>query len=821
MVESDLEIGGVKMYSSFDVKGFLLRLLSYWYLIVISILISVGVAYYINLKTQRLYRLDTLISIKEEQNPLFTSSMSLTFNWGGASDQVETVRTILKSRTHNDRVVRLTQLYIHYMVKGRFRMEDIHHKAPFKAQVDETDFQLFNAPIKIVFNSPQTFKFSYDLGEEKTPAVIRYADDSKQLLSREYANVNKEYRVGQTIKEPFFNGSIELNGINQPVIGKVYYLRFTDVNAESEKFRKIDVSLEVKGASMLRLELVGPNKDILADYLNATVDILRKDQLDQKNLFATNTLNFITEQLAGVSDSLKNSERNLRDFRQDNQIFDLSSKGSMLNSKLTSLEVEQKGITSKMAYLNLLRDYLQSSEDYSNLPAPGSSGIDDPNIILNVKEIVTLSVGRDRLRTKIKDEAYTNKYDNDITALKNVLLENIRSAKSKLNIDMAAVEADMERARFEFNKLPVEEQKLYHIQRKYEITQTNYNMLLDKQQEARLIRAANVSDVKVIDEAKNLNQGPLNPNKSKNYFMGFLAGILIPLVLIFIITLLDTKINGPQEVERLTKVPIIGVIGHSFIKNNLAVFERNKSAIAESFRSVRSSLQYLFRMEELKGEHNSQTIMITSSVSGEGKTFFSINLASVFSLSNKKTVLIGLDLRKPKIFGDFHLNNKVGAVNYLIGEKTLEEVIEPSGYENLDIITSGPLPPNPSELLIGERMNQMMKQLKEMYDVVVLDTAPLGLVADSLELTKYVDITLYIVRHNYSKKEMLNIVNEKRKKGEIGTVGIVLNDYVNKSKYGYRYGYGYGYGYGSYNSGYHENEKADGVLKRIWRIIKK
>ena len=313
------------------------------------------------------------------------------------------------------------------------------------------------------------------------------------------------------------------------------------------------------------------------------------------------------------------------------------------------------------------------------------------------------------------------------------------------------------------------------------------------------MKAANVSDVLVIDSAKDTGDGQIGPDTKLNYLLALFFGFLIPFVFVLILAFFDNKIANVKDIERQSRIPILGVVGKSNLGNGLEVLRRPKSAIAESFRAIRSSLQFMYKKQGVTG---AKTVLLTSSVSGEGKTFTSINIASVFALSEKKTVLVGLDLRKPKIFGDFDIDNDKGVVNYLINDATLEEVTQKTEIPSLDIITSGPIPPNPSELLMGDAMEAFIATLKEKYDYIILDSPPLGLVADALELNRFADATIYMVRQNYTKKGMLSVINQKYKKGEIDNVSFVLNHYDVKGTYGY----GYGYGYGAYGNGYHEDE---------------
>ena len=292
--------------------------------------------------------------------------------------------------------------------------------------------------------------------------------------------------------------------------------------------------------------------------------------------------------------------------------------------------------------------------------------------------------------------------------------------------------------------------------------------------------------------------------------------------MIFALFFIEDSILNTDDIVRNTNIPIIGVVGLKFDNSNLTVFEKPKSALAESFRAIRSSLQFIYKNKNIQGN---KTLLLTSSISGEGKTFCSINLGTVFALSGKKTVLVGLDLRKPKIFGDFGLSNEMGVVNYLIGQATLDEVICSTNIPNLDVISSGPIPPNPSELLIGETMTEFIAELKKKYEYILFDTPPVGLVSDAIELSKFADVTLYVMRQNYTKKEMIGLLNNRTERGELTNVSIVFNGYQNKAKYGSGYGdgygYGYGYGYGNYAQGYHDHEDQQSVLAKIKRTFRK
>jgi tyrosine-protein kinase Etk/Wzc len=302
---------------------------------------------------------------------------------------------------------------------------------------------------------------------------------------------------------------------------------------------------------------------------------------------------------------------------------------------------------------------------------------------------------------------------------------------------------------------------------------------LQKRAEAGIAKASNLPDSRIIDEARVASL--IYPKPSRNYTMALVIGFLIPIGLLFAKEYLNDTITSREELERLTKIPILGVVMHNRKPTNLVISSNPKSAVSETFRSLRSNLQYI------ASDLDRKVILITSGISGEGKTFCAINLASVLALSGKKTLLVGVDLRKPRIFNDFGLSNEVGLSTYLIGQADKQQVIQPTHIHDLDIITAGPLAPNPTELLMTKRFGDFVKELKSEYENIVFDSPPLGLVADSFELLKYTDVTLYVVRQNYTSKGILSTINSLYSKGNISNVSIVLNDFSGQNTYGYGY----------------------------------
>ncbi|SHG60467.1 polysaccharide biosynthesis tyrosine autokinase [Flavobacterium johnsoniae] len=803
-------------HSSFDFKGFLLKILSYWKWFLASLLIAFTIAYQVNVRKEKIYGMQTMISIKEESNPFFTSNTSLVFNWGGVSDQVNGISTILQSRSHNEIVVDKLQFYIDYLEQGKYNLTDSYGAVPFYVEIDKTKGQIAGSLIKITFLSENEYRIEIPF-EGNSVSLITYSNNTYSNTAVQPVTFVKKYKVGEKVSLPFLNWKLQINNNPGFYKGKEYFVRFNDFNGTVSRYRGISVDADKGSGSLLTLSMQGTNKARMVEYLNSTVKMLMKIQLDAKNQFATNTIRFIDSTLVAMESQLKETGNELKTFRKDKNIYEIEGGGAKFSDKIMDFDLEKDQVTRKINYYNSLKTYLNNSVDYSRLPAPSVAGIEDPNIVSNVSKLIALSTQRSEMAYAVKSDKIFKDFDNQMQAVKSVLLENIASAKTSLVYDLSLVNAKIGQAESTVKRLPEEQQELLKIKRKYDLSDNIYTEFLKKRNEAEIVKASNLSDIHFIDSAKDIGGGLIGPKTSANYVLALFLGILIPLMFVFIIFFINNSIQNTEDISKLTEIPIIGVVGFNKDSVSLAVFDKPKSALSEAFRGIRSSLQFLYKKQQLSG---SKTLMITSSISGEGKTFCSINIATVFALSEKKTVIVGLDLRKPRLADEFCLtNNQLGVVNYLTRQNTLEEITNSTQIGNLDVILSGPIPPNPSELILSDAMTELIEELKQKYDYIILDTPPVGLVSDALELVQYADVTLYIVRQNYTKKDMITLLNNRIKRGELSNASIVFNGFENKAKYGSTYGYGYGYG--AYSNGYHEEEEKNGLLKKISKVFRK
>jgi tyrosine-protein kinase Etk/Wzc len=538
--------------------------------------------------------------------------------------------------------------------------------------------------------------------------------------------------------------------------------------------------------------------------LNKLADVYLQSSLDEKNSIVENTINFIDRQLNGIIDSLKIAEDNLLNFRLTNNVIDISQEGGVIFQKLERLQNEKALLNIKFNYYTYIYDYVQSKSDLKDLIAPSSIGIEDPllnSLIMTLNEYMS---EKNVLSYSAKDNTPSlNLINVKIQNAKETLLENLSNIIKTTEITLKDYDKRISLSDSEIKKLPVTEQQLIKIQRKFELSDNIYTYLLEKRAEAGIAQASNIPDNKVLDMARSQNAVQVAPKKSLNYMIALIIGILMPLVVIIILDFFNNKISDRKDIEDGTNVPIIGSIGHNNKETELVVHEKPKSSIAESFRTLRTNVHYILL------ENKSHVISISSTVSGEGKTFCAINIGSIFAISNKKTLLVGLDLRKPKLHKDLNLENEIGMSSYLIGKNTLAEILIETSIPNLFVIPSGPVPPNPAELIESDKFAMFMEEARAEFDYIVLDTPPIALVTDALLISKHCDANLFVIRQNYSTKTVVKLVNELKENKKIKNFAIVLNDvkvpyyYGIYGRYGYSYSgnyqYGYNYGYGYYD----------------------
>ena len=494
------------------------------------------------------------------------------------------------------------------------------------------------------------------------------------------------------------------------------------------------------------------------------------------------------------------------DYRDKNNLIDAETQSGSAFSKIGEADRYLLQEELKLGLVEYLIKYLQDrSNQFAQVVVPTSFGLEDP--VLNelvAKYNESQLTRRSLLESNIPEgNPSVKEAEALIEQQRKSVLENLRNIRLTFLDAMSKVRQSTAKDESALKSLPSKMTDMLDFERQINTKLALYTLLEGKREEAAIERAATTSNTTVLDKAM-ANETPIKPNKRMIQLIALLIGLAIPALILFVLEMLNDKIQTRTDIERVTEAPIIGEVGHSYSENTLIVSRTSRSMVAEQFRTIRSNLDYVLT------KANRFTILVTSSFSGEGKSFLSTNMGGVLALAGKKTVVLEFDIRKPKVLSGLKMGKHKGISNFLAGNASLQDLLLPvPDIENLYVLPCGPIPPNPSELLLDQRVSEMFDQLKKEFDVVVIDTAPIGMVSDALTLGKYADCTLYLTRQGHTYKKQIGLIDEIYREKKLPKVSIVINDVKLKPGYGYygygRYGYGYGYGYGE-KSSYFEEE---------------
>jgi uncharacterized protein involved in exopolysaccharide biosynthesis len=568
----------------FNLKVLLLKLLSNWKWFLIALAITFFVAYYINVRKENIYELDTFVTVKEERNPFMTSNMSLVFNWGGVSDKVSLIKTTFKSRTHNEQVVEDLKSYVNYLKKGKYYYIDIYKQSPFVFAVEKTHKQLINTPIEIVHINDSQFAVKVN---PKNENVLLYDYLSGKTSSYKMSKFEQTFNYKEAITLPFLSGVVKLQKDKLIEGDNHYFLRLKSFNSVVSDYKNmLTIKAKDKNSSILVMKLRGTNKQKLEDYLNYTANLLKNRILLDKNKYAVNTIKFIDSTLKTIQKDLSVASEDLKGYISNKTVLNLDDPTAKLYEKITGFDLQKNTIIQKKMYYNQLHSFLIDKKNYEDLPAPTVVGIEDPTIVKNISRITELAIKKKQQLTNFQEDfPAIQQIDLEIETLRKTLLQTVKSATFSLDQELGLVNRNIKRLEKQINKLPEEKQILLTLRRKQELKQEVYNGLLQKRNEASIVKASNVSDLKIIDSAKDIGQIPVAPNRKINYIIALALGLMLPALIIFILFLLDNKIYDISDLEEITDVPVLGQVHHNKNKGKLPVIENTHDVVAESFRS--------------------------------------------------------------------------------------------------------------------------------------------------------------------------------------------------------------------------------------------
>ena len=762
----------------------------YWYFFILSILILIFIGYLYSRYSSKVYSASTTILIKDENNTTIGSDNIIDgIDLFGKNRNIKNEIGILKSFSLVKKTLKEASYNISYLNEGKVISFDIYDKSPFTLELDSNHIQSIGNKFFVTLLSKDEFiikskiksKSLYDLKKE---TYIRHPDIN--------FNFEKKYSFNQWIENDYFKFKLRKNDFTfyDEESWKNYSFVLNDLNLLSEKIlKRINIKEIDKDASILNITLEGNNTKKIKNFLDRYAVNYLNIGLNEKNAIASNTIKFINKQLIDIRDSLTNVESSLELFKKNNPKIELSKKEYGAFYQIQKLEEEQAILKLNNKYYYSLKDYLIKNDNIDNVLAPSAMGINDPllnNLIIELSklysELQILSQNTKEIHPAIKS------LRSQIKSTKSKIIENIENIISSSELSLNDINARIGEFDKLISSLPKSERKLVSIERKFSLNETTYTYLLEKRAEASIAKAGNVADNKIVDKARLTSVEPIRPNRKTVYITCLFIGILIPGLIITIINLLNDKISSKSDVLKISNIPVIGSIPNNLKETNLVVINNPKSIISEAFRSIRTNIQYL------ASEKNQKVICISSSISGEGKSFCSVNIASILSTTGNKTLLIGADMRKPKIYDGLNLSTEKGLSSFLISNNSLDEIIQKTNNENLDIIVSGAIPPNPAELLEKDKMDKLINEVKNNYNFIVIDTPPIGLVTDAQILMNKSDINLILIRQDYTAKSMVVNIEDIINKSNINNVSFILNDVkYKKNNYGYAYGYGYGY----------------------------
>ncbi len=779
-----------------DLMRYVSLFLSNWLWIAAALFIALGVAYIYNRYSQKVYNVKSTLLIKEEQNTGAIANMEQLFAgdvynpWPNLDDEV----AILKSYTLNYRVIEdLPEAHVAYIPVARngIQGQRTYKTSPFVLR-KLNDSQPAGVPLNLRFTTPSTLTVEVDPDDIKP--------DIKDALRPEEIREQHELKLGEEYRYNGFSFVVDQRDTTKAITaGSRWLVWFESSAGLTNTYRsKLKVEPVNEGATVFTLSFDGYSPVQASDYLNTLMRLYIDQGLELKGRAADNTIKFIEAQLGLISDSLRVAENSMEDFRLNNRFVDLTLEGTLVLQRLEKFEGEKNMLGMQIQYYEYLLDYLDARDDSESIISPSVMGVTDPVLVNLVGEFATLQQQKKQMAFTVRDDQPQSQLmEQQLEDARRALRENVNSAISQLRLSQRNVNQRIAAVEKELGRLPGTERRLIGIQRKFDLNNSVYTYLLERRAEAGIAKASQITDNRIIDEALPHNSAQIRPSSMKNYAIALMLGLLVPMALIVIFDLLNNRIIGRHDIETLTKAPIIGYISHSDYHVEDPVAEKPGSTLAESFRAVRTSLAFY------TGQTKCPVIVISSPVSGEGKTFVSVNLATIISMMNKKVLIVGLDMRKPRVHAILKAGNGHGMSQFLSNSATFEEVIVPTEIENLWFAPSGPVPPNPAELIGSPRMTEFLARARSEFDTVIIDTPPVGIVTDALLLSQHANVTLFVVRQKYTTRGSVALLDEIYRKGEMSNVAIIVNDISTSGYYGYglRYGYSLGYGQRYYDPG--------------------
>lgn len=753
----------------------------WWFLITIPLFLAVAVAYMKT--TPKKYDVGAVMLLGDKKRTGFSDNSEFikgTSYLSNGADLEDNMAVLTSNKIMTSTLQRLDFGITYYATKYFLKQEQ-YAFPPFFVKLDSMAVQVIDVPIEVeVDRVAKTYRVKAE-GKNVRLYNVKTQEVLPQLIAK--------YEIDQTVPmDSMFVGdhlSFKISFPEDRAYDKNTKYHFVTHSLQDlvRIHRAMTIAAPLSDESnivtlTIQTEVVEKGQA----FLNKLMDTYIGFELDKQQQKGKKTIDFIDKQIGTVSDTLQKVESSMEQFRGvSGGMMSASSTSEALFEERSRLEDDRSIIQRRRAYCASVLDKIRSSSDLRNVPAPSSSGVDDPVLNNLVIEITKLSadLAALNLSTGSRSNPTVIAMERRIKNLTASLAQTAEGLVEQADISLRDVNARLGRTNYQYSQIPENERALTNITRKFNLSDNLYNYLMEKRAEAGIAIASDQVDKSVVDQARMLGFKHISPSKSKVLGAALFLGLLLPIAFIFLRDLVRDRIDDVEELKRLSKLPVLAVIPAS--KRKRVMPDEPKSLLAESFRTARVNLQYL------NANSARQVIGFTSSSSGEGKTFCAVNLATVMAQAGKSTILIDADMRRPNVARMLEHVDGPGLSTWLIGEAGLDKLIARTDIPGLDVITAGPIPPNPLDLAESPRMAELITTLRGRYDQIIIDASPLGLVSEYVLLMQLVDVTLYVVREGKTSRGALRMINEMVSEKKVRNVDLLFNDVRGRSDDGYGY----------------------------------
>jgi len=692
---------------------------------------------------------------------------------------------VLKSKPLMRHVVEALDLQINYNAVGKIKSPDIYKQGPFLLQIFE------------LTDSTRAFSLN-----------VKFLNDSIFTVN----NDKTKFTFGQLFKNR--RGIFRLNRNSYSSPGREYAIAWQPTEQTAAGFAAVTQVSPKNGTDILTIAIETTNPQKSADIINQLMAEYGEMTKEDKSAEAALTLLFVDRSLKSVQHEIDSIQKEKTAFQKANNLVDLQGQTQNYLSNVSETDKSLKEQEILMKVTELVEGYLKDKQNNFKT-VPSSLGLSDLTLSAKIEEYNKAQLYRaGLLQSQIPpNNPFVKEQDQIIEKLRTDILEAMKNIKTSTTLSLNSFKQRENSLQGQLKSLPPQISRLGEFEAVLNSKMGIYSYLMEKKLATTISQASTLSNSKII-ETSTPSTNPVKPNRRSVQLLAILIGVGLPALFVFLLEVVNDKVTTRYDIEKMTSAPILGEIGHSYSRTTLVVNKTSRGMVAEQFRIIRSNLQYIIN------KIDKPVILVTSSFSGEGKSFVTTNVGAVMALTGKKTIIIEFDIRKPKIFSGLGLSRRKGITNYILGNADLKDLpVLVDGYDNLYVLSCGPVPPNPAEMLLESRVEDLFNYLKQNFDVILIDSAPVGMVSDGMTLSKFANCTLYIVRQAYTYKKQIALIDEFYKEEKLPKVSIIINDVKIKPGYGY-YGYGrYGYGYGYKSKYYEEETPAGNVFTRFFGLF--